>query len=137
MAVIWQPRRTPAASPHLHRTAAPPGATRDPAAVSGPIHPGDSGSDGPRPEPSSKNGNPGGSRVEASVLGTGCEICSRPPTLSTIRHRASTMSDDGMNIDDGMFSHHFILAPYSLPIHPGGVVRRKGRGFQSAAGMFE
>lgn len=65
------------------------------------------------------------------------EICSRPPTLSTIRHRASTMSDDGMNIDDGMFSHHFILAPYSLPIHPGGVVRRKGRGFQSAAGMFE
>ncbi len=54
-------------------------------------------------------------------------ICSRP-LLSTVRHRAYAMSDDGMNIDDGMFYDYFIIALYSLPISRWGR-EEEGSGF--------
>ncbi len=68
-------------------------------------------------------GSPAPTHADASYSGA-----------QALRHQSSTMSDDGMNIDDGMLTS---LSGTSMPLTPpraGGVVRRKGRGFQSAAG---
>ena len=96
--------------------------------------PGTAAVGGPRPEPNIPERQSG--RLCGGGVGRGLGLRSVPVQRRTISHSASTMSDDGMNIDDGMFSDMFILASHSQPVCPGGVVRRKGRGFQSVAGAF-
>lgn len=64
----------------------------------------------------------------------------RPPVMCIVPRSAlqyATMSDDEMNIDEGVyfrFDHALTVELTGKAVAAGGAVRRRGRGFQNATG---